>query len=121
MKLAEGLNDLTVWFLALIHFLLALMAGGMKELNRLQSRKFSFRNMVSGMAVSSFSGLITYLILDYCGLAWQLVAAGTGIAGWSGSLFLDYLSLVAKKKILKIMDVNITPDEERSHSELINK
>ena len=117
----EEFKDVINYLLLTVHFVIAFVAGSMKELNKLQSRKFSFRNLIANGAVSSFAGVIAFLILDYFGLDWRLCAAGTGIAGWSGSYFMDYLSLVLKKRINKITDTNITVDEERSHSELINK
>ena len=117
----DGFNDAINWLYLLIHFVIAFLAGSMKELNRVASNRFIFRNLISQCAVSSFVGVITFLVLDWLGLDFRLCAAITGVADWLGSSFMDFMSLVIKKRISKMMDVNITQEEERSHSKLINK
>ena len=106
--MTDGLYNLETWFLLLIHWLIALLVGGVKELSGLKSRKFSFMDLVSGMAVSSVAGVTAYLLLDYYVTGWQLIVAGTIVAGWSGSEFIVRISHLYQKKMGKMMDVDLS-------------
>ena len=118
MKGTGGIHDIMKLFHVLIHFLFAFVAGSMRKLNEVQTQKFSFGGLISSGAVSSFVGVITYLVCDYFGLDWRLSAAFTGIAGWFGGNWMNFLGLFSKKVIGNVSGVNITPEEEARHGEL---
>ena len=122
MKSTEVLNDTINYLHLTIHFLVALVAGVMKELNKVQSSKFSFRNMIANGAVSSFVGLMSFLVLTgLLDLNVYLSVSISGLTGWIGGSMMDYLGLMLKKVIGKKLGVDISTEEEKSHSELINK
>ena len=121
MNTTNGFNDAINWFYILIHFVIAFVAGSIKEINKVASNRFSFRNLISGGAVSSFVGTLTYLVCDFAGLDGRLCIVFTGVGGWLGVNLMDFLGLALKKKIGKIIDVDVSAEEEKSHSELINK
>ena len=116
-----GAHDAISWFYVAIHFLFAFVAGSMRKLNDVQSQKFSFSGLISSGAISSFAGVITYLICDYFGLDWRLSAAFTGVAGWFGGNWMNFLGLFSKKVIGNVSGVNITPEDEAKHRDALNK
>ena len=117
----EVANDAINWLYVAIHFLFAFLAGSMRKLNEIQANKFSFSGLIASGAISSFAGVITYLICDYCGFDWRLSAAIVGIAGWFGGNWMNFLGLFSKKVIGNVSGVNITPDEEIKHRDALNK
>ena len=121
MKDTGGFNDYINWFYLAIHLLIAFIAGSLKEINKVSSNRFSFRNLISGGAVSSFAGALAYLLSDFAGLDGRLCVAITGIAGWLGGNLIDFSGLLLKKKLGKMIDADVSVEEEKRHSELVNK
>jgi len=121
MKGADEFNNSYHLFEMLYHSGIALIAGIMKDLNKVSTQGFSFSRMVINGAVSGFVGVITFLFLDWLGLDSRLCAAFTGIAGWLGVNLMDFFGLLFKKFIAKKFEVPVTVDEEAKHSELLNK
>ena len=92
----------------------------MKELNKVEENGFSFLRLVRNGAVSAFVGGSIFFLLAY--LEWNiyLVAFSTSVAGWLGGNLMDYGGLLFKKSVSDKLGINLSVEEERSHSELIN-
>ena len=105
----------------LVHAVMALLCGIAKELNKLHGKGFSFSSMCSSALISSVAGILFYFLLAYFKVQMELSVFFAGIAGWLGGNWIDFLGLFSKKFLGNVSGVNITPEEERSHSELINK
>ena len=114
--------DLGINVLHLIaHGILAMLLGVAKTLNALQSLKFSFFDFSRSALISFSIGLLMYFLFAYLNLQILLSCFLVGLAGWLGGNFMDFAGLVFKKSVGNKLGVNISTEEERSHSELINK
>lgn len=90
----------------LIHAIIALLAGIMKELNELDKRKkFSVIRLIANGAVSSFVGVTTFFLLQHFELSPYLTAFCTSIAGWMGGSIMDYFSAIMKKILASKFDI----------------
>ena len=116
MSKEMGLNIMQV----LIHGVIALLSGIMKELHKIQNKGFRFDVFVANASVSSFVGIIFFFILAWLELPVYLCAALTGIAGWMGGNFMDFLGLVLKRSVTNKLGATVTVEEEKLHSELVN-
>ena len=114
---SEGFNMLQ----ALIHLVIAFVAGSMKGLHKIESKGFKFTSFVANAAVSSFVGVMFFFLSSWLEFPTSLCAAVTGIAGWMGGNLMDFLGLVLKKSVTNKLGTTITVEEEKIHSELINK
>ena len=103
------------------HGSIALLAGAMKELHKLQDRGFKFKIFVANAAVSAFVGIIFFFILAGFEIPTYFCAALTGIAGWMGGNLMDFLGLLLKRGVSNKLGTPISVEEEKTHSELINK
>ena len=103
------------------HGSIALSSGAMKELHKIQDKGFKFKIFVANTAVSAFVGIIFFFLLAGLELPTYFCAALTGIAGWMGGSLMDFLGLLLKKGVSNKLGTPITVEEEKSHSELINK
>ena len=104
-----------------LHFSIAGLAGIMKELHKIESKGFSFSRLLASAAVSSFVGVTIFFILAYFELNVYLIAFSTSIAGWLGGNTLDYAGLLLKRYVGNKFNTDISIDDEKKHSELINK
>ena len=105
----------------LVYGVIALLSGVMKGLHKVQDIGFKFTVFVANAAVSSFVGIIFFFILAGLELPTYFCAALTGIAGWMGGNFMDFLGLWLKKSVTRATKTDITVEEEKNHSELINQ
>ena len=103
------------------HGSIALLSGAMKELHKIQDKGFKFKVFVANAAVSAFVGIIFFFILAGLELPTYFCAALTGIAGWMGGSLMDFMGLLLKKGVSNRLGTPISVEEEKSHSELINK
>ena len=112
-----GLNVLHL----LTHAVAALLLGVAKELNRLNSKRFSFADFSVNALISFIVGGFSYLPLAYYSVNILLSLFISGIIGWMGGNAMDFAAFVLKKFTAKKLDVAMTVDEEVKHSELVNK
>ena len=104
----------------MIYAMIAFIAGIMKELNKIEGKGFSFRRLLESGAISSFVGITLSFLLAHFGVKFYLSAFCISVAGWLGGNLMNYLGLAAKKFTNKKLEINITTEEEKSHSDLIN-
>ena len=106
----SGLNEGANWLLAFGHLGLGAIAGAMKEVNKIQSSRFSLKNLIAGSAVAAFVAFVAYLLLGGFSINGNLVAAITGIAGWMGGNLMDFFGQALKKMISKKLGITATND-----------
>ena len=117
----EDINNSINYLLSFGHVGLAMIAGIMKELNRVNTIGFSFkRTMINGV-VGSFTGVLTGFLCLQFKVPTYLTLFIVSISGWLGGNLIDFFGLLLKKFIAKKFEVPVTVDEEGKHSELLNK
>jgi len=117
----EDVNNSINFLLSFGHVGIALIAGIMKELNRVNTLGFSFkRTMINGL-VGAFVGLMSGFLCLNWNVPIYLSFFIVSISGWLGGNLLDFFGLILKKFIANKFDVTVTVDEEVKHSELVNK
>lgn len=85
-------------------FILALLGGTAKELAKVEDT-FSWQKFFRNVFVAGFSGLIISLFApDFEHKNW--VIAFSGIAGFSGTVFLDFAFEVLKETIRKLANTD---------------
>lgn len=84
-------------------FILALLGGTAKELSKLEEQ-FTFRRFVKNVFVSGFCGILIGLVApDFEHKNWIMI--GAGVAGYSGTVFLDFCFEVMKSVIEKFTNI----------------
>jgi hypothetical protein len=92
------MDNLDINILAiLIHGLIALIAGLMKEINKVSKAKISVIRMVSNGTVSAFVGITVFFLLKSLEASPYLTAFCTSVAGWAGGPLMDFFAELAKK------------------------
>ena len=105
----------------LAHGVLAMLLGVAKTLNALQSLKFSFFDFSRSALISFSIGLLMYFLFAYFSVHILLSCFLVGLVGWIGGNFMDFAGFLFKKTVSAKLGVNYSTEEEKSHSELINK
>ena len=105
----------------LTHAIAALLLGVAKELNRLQSKRFSFADFSVNALISFIVGGFMYLPLAYYSVNILLSLFISGIVGWMGGNAMDFAAFVLKKVTAKKLDVVVSADEEIRDREFSKK
>ncbi|MDR1663947.1 MAG: phage holin family protein [Clostridiales bacterium] len=88
----------------LINIVLASFGGLVKRVTELEKnprKKASVSYYMAGSLISTFVGIVVYILCKNFGVSQLLTAGLTALAGYMGSPVLDLLSDIAKKKIKK--------------------
>lgn len=102
----------------LIHALLALFAGMMKELNKLnKQKKFNFGKLIAGGCVSSFVGVTTFFLCEHFQVGAYMTAFLTSIAGWMGGSLMDFFGESLKRFITKKIDITFKDKNDVEYDE----
>jgi small basic protein len=88
----------------LIHALLALVAGVVKDLNVAMKEGFKPVRMVCNGIVSSFVGVVIFFLCTSLNADTYLTAFFTSIGGWMGGNLMDFFSDVLKRYITRKLD-----------------
>lgn len=93
----------------LINIILASFGGLVKriaEQEKNPSRKASLSYYMIGSFVSTFVGMVVYLLCKNFHISQFLTAGLTAISGYIGSPVLDLLSEIAKKRVMEIKNID---------------
>jgi small basic protein len=88
----------------LIHAVLALIAGIIKDLHASMKEGFKPIKMICNGIVSSFVGIVIFFLCTSLHLDAYLTAFFTSIGGWVGGNLMDFFGEVLKKFISKKVD-----------------
>ncbi|MDR0914425.1 MAG: phage holin family protein [Oscillospiraceae bacterium] len=89
-------------FALMLHGLLALLGGAVREIYKIGREHFIMIEFIGGVLVSMFSGIVVFFICRHFVLDMWLTAALTSIGGYSGPQALDLFVSILKKKIKKL-------------------
>lgn len=88
----------------MIHALLAMLAGIIKELNKSMKEGFNVVKMICNGIISSFVGIVVFFLCMSFGIDAYLTAFFTSLGGWMGGNLMDFLGGLVKKYISKKLD-----------------
>lgn len=93
------------YFEVFINVILASFGGlvrRMAELEKNPERKASFSYYIVGSCISTFVGIVVYILCKNFKVSQLLTAGLTALSGYMGAPVLDLLSDIAKKRISKL-------------------
>lgn len=87
-----------IW-IVMLHALLALTGGSVREISRLNHGGFNWLSFSGGILVSAFAGVVVFFICRYFATDDWLTAALTSVAGYGGINALDFVTNAIKNKV----------------------
>ena len=105
----------------MIHFGVALVAGIMKGVNRINTGDFNIIRTIADGAIGSFTGVMSgFLCLNFS-VPIYLTLFIVSLSGWLGGNLINFFGYLGKKMLAKSAGVTATVEEEIKHSELVNR
>ena len=112
-----GINKIQI----MIHFGVALVAGIMKGVNRINTGDFNIIRTIADGAIGSFTGVMSgFLCLNF-NVPIYLTLFTVSLSGWLGGNLMNFFAYIGKKMVAKSAGVAASVEEEIKHDEFLNK
>ena len=112
-----GINKIQI----MIHFGVALVAGIMKGVNRINTGDFNIVRTIADGAIGSFTGVMSGFLCLNWNVPIYLTLFIVSLSGWLGGNLMNFFAYIGKKVVAKSAGVATSIEEEIKHDEFLNK